>query len=77
MRVGTQVDNIHDMWRKHRQAGQIPAGEAHPDARLTDEQVAELRSLVPVVGNYAALGRRYGITKQHARALALGMKRSA
>jgi hypothetical protein len=74
--LGTHTDNVRDMWSKGRQAGQIPTGEQHPDARLTDAQVADLRALAPQLGNYAELGRRYGISKQHARALVLGTKRA-
>lgn len=75
--LGTLSDNTQDMLSKQRGRGHLPKGEGHPDARLTDEQVAELRRLAPTVGNYAALGRLFGITKQHARSLALGQKRAA
>lgn len=75
--LGSQGDNVHDMWAKGRQGGTIPSGEAHPDARLTDEQVADLRHLAPELNNYAALGRLFGISKQHARDLALGHKRAS
>lgn len=75
--LGTHADNMADMWSKNRQGGQIPAGEAHPDARLSDEDVREIRRLAPLVGNHAEIGRRFGISKQHARAIALGQKRGA
>lgn len=73
--LGTHADNVADMCAKGRQRGQIPGGAPHPDARLTDEQVADLRSQHAAIGNYAELGRRFGVSKQHARALVLGMKR--
>lgn len=75
--VGTHEDNSQDMMSKDRGRGQIPVGQAHPNARLSDAQVAELRILAPVIGNYASLGRLLGISKQHARSLALGAKRCA
>lgn len=74
--IGTQQDNIADMIRRGRARGQIPAGERHPDARLTDQQVAELRDAYSTISNYAEIGRRYGITKQHARALVLRLRRA-
>lgn len=74
--LGSLEDNSRDMVTKGRGRKQIPAGEAHPDARLTDADVAELRGLAPSVGNYAELGRRFGISKQHARALVLRAKRA-
>jgi hypothetical protein len=73
--LGTLLDNSLDMMSKHRGRAQLPRGEAHPSARLTDIDIARLRGLVPIVRNYAELGRRFGISKQHARDLALGAKR--
>lgn len=75
--LGDVTANVQDMISKGRGSGHLPSGEAHPGARLTDAQVTLLRSLAPTVGNYAELGRRFGITKQHARALVLGDKRAA
>lgn len=73
--LGTQADNIHDMWSKGRQRGQIPAGEAHPSAKLSDAQVVALRALHETIPNHAELGRRFGISKQYARSLVLGRGR--
>jgi hypothetical protein len=75
--LGTPADNMLDMVSKGRGRRQIEGGEGHRDARLADEDVARLRDLAPFVGNYAELGRIFGITKQHARALVLNMKRAA
>lgn len=75
--LGTIADNSRDMMEKGRGRGQIPAGVAHPDARLSDEAISRMRELAPHVGNYAELGRRFGVSKQHARAVVLGSKRSA
>jgi hypothetical protein len=73
--LGTLEDNTQDMLAKGR--CRALKGAQHPDARLTDAQVADLRRMAPTVGNYAELGRRFGISKQYARALCLDMKRRA
>lgn len=73
--LGTLKDNTQDMLAKGRHL--VERGENHHDAKLMDADVAHLRALAPSVGNYAALGRMFGISKQHARSLALGHKRSA
>ena len=75
--LGTAADNSHDMWNKGRgpSATLIPKGAAHPDARLSDDEVAQMRNLYPEVKNYAEIGRRFGVSKQHARSVILGTKR--
>ncbi len=72
--LGTQGENLADMVSKGRQNN--ARGESHHSARLSDEDVAELRRLAPTVNNHAALGRMFGISKQHARAICLGRKRA-
>jgi hypothetical protein len=42
--LGTQTDNMTDMNRKLRHGG--PKGESHPSAKLTNAQVAEIRTLL-------------------------------
>lgn len=73
--VGTMADNMQDMWTKGRQAGQLNPGERHPSAKMSDLNVEKLRAMALTVNNYAELGRRFGITKQHARSLVIGLKR--
>ena len=75
--LGSLSDNTQDMLRKGRARGHWAQGASHPSARLSDDQVADLRRLASSVQNYAELGRMFGITKQHARSLALGHKRAA
>ena len=72
--LGTQGENLADMVSKGRQNN--ARGESHHSARLSDEEVSELRRLAPTVNNHAALGRMFGISKQHARAICLGRKRA-
>jgi hypothetical protein len=75
--LGTAEDNCRDMMAKGRGRGQVQGGAHHPSARLTDQQVAEMRAAAPTIRNYAELGRRYGVSKQHARSIVIGLKRSA
>jgi hypothetical protein len=67
--LGTAAENSADMVAKGRAVG-FP-GETHPQAKLTDADVRLLRSLAPTA-TYADLARRFGIARNHARALALG-----
>jgi hypothetical protein len=64
--LGTQRDNIDDMLRKGRSAYGHPGrqGEKAWMAKLTDDQVREIRSLYEVGRiSQLALARRYGITQ--------------
>jgi hypothetical protein len=65
--IGTHRDNRNDMLERHPERYSPPprhVGERHPMAKLTDEQVAELRSkYTGERGQRAALAREYGITK--------------
>jgi hypothetical protein len=73
--LGTPADNMRDMDEKGRRRSSH--GETHRSAKLTDDQVAEIRRLAPIVGNDAELGRRFGVSKQHVRSLRLMQKRVA
>jgi hypothetical protein len=73
--LGTQLDNIRDMDSKGRRVSE--QGETHHSAKLSDVEVAELRSMADTVHNDAELGRRFGVSKQHARSLRLRTKRAA
>lgn len=54
--VGTQADNIHDMMTKGRMVSR---------ARLTHEQVLEIRLRVAAGERRAALALEFGIVTQH------------
>lgn len=62
--LGTSADNTQDMVRKGRKASQ--KGECHSQAKLTDEQIAEVRRRYerhcPVNGGLA-LAREFGVSK--------------
>ena len=75
--LGSLSDNTQDMLTKGRAKGHLQPGANHPSARLSDAEVQRLRELAPTVGNYAELGRRFGISKQYARSLCLGVKRAS
>lgn len=66
--LGTHLDNAKDRNRKNRQArgsAVVPAtrakGEAHHKARLTEEEVREIRASKDAPAN---LGRKYSVTRQ-------------
>lgn len=56
--IGTAADNIHDMVSK----GRSSSGESHPFAKLTQDEVVEIRKLY-AQGNvsYAVLSRQYKV----------------
>lgn len=55
--IGTQLDNIRDMVSKGR--GNLPAGEKHPYAKLTESEVKEIRSMKGQT--QAEIARRFNI----------------
>ena len=62
--LGTQLDNIHDAIEAgtHRKPPRY-IGESHPNAKLTSEQVADIRSRHAAGGvSFAALGREFGVS---------------
>ena len=67
---GTNADNRADMMAKGRQA----VGERIGGAKLTADQVREIRRLHPTVRpTYRATGRRFGISGSVVRQVALGL----
>lgn len=67
LRLGTQADNIRDMWDKGRATYQTrPAivgveGEAHPNAKLTEKDVLEIRKRVAAGEQHLAVARSYHV----------------
>lgn len=66
--LGTLADNNADKTKKGRQA----RGITHMAAKLTVEQVLEIRAIA-VRGQYGALGRRFGVGKAAIRSIVLGV----
>lgn len=70
--LGTQGENMEDMYRKGRQGLRcMPTGEGHHATKLTAHQVLEiLNAAAP--GNYRELGRNYGVSRVTIRNIATG-----
>ncbi len=68
---GTYPENVRDMFRHGR--GQI--NESHWNARLSDQQVADLRAKAAHGAAYKELADEYGISSGYAREIVLGEKR--
>ncbi len=66
--VGTQADNLRDMFAK----GRAIVGENHHGAKLTSAKVRELRRLRDEGMEYAELGERFGVSMQSAWDAAVG-----
>lgn len=64
IRWATPTENI----REKRDHGTMTCGERHPDAKLTEADVLEMRRLSATVSG-AELGRMFGVTKQSALAV--------
>lgn len=66
--LGTSGDNVRDMDRRGRRRSVPPrhAGQSHPQAKLTAEQVRQIReTYVPYHKEYGgtALAKRYGVSQ--------------
>lgn len=65
--VGTQLDNQRDMCAKKR--SHIPIGELNHEAKLTPEQVIEIRARYADGARRSFLARRYGVTYANVEAI--------
>lgn len=79
LRLGTQAENMADMWRKGR--GKIAhlryVGESHPRAKVTDEQVRSIRREYAMRGvSQEALAARYGIGQSQVGRIVRGLGRA-
>lgn len=76
--LGTQAENLADMRERGRgHFNRFPPGFAHPNAKLTDEQVIELREARAAGETFTALAQRFGIHPSTAHAIASGETRAA
>lgn len=75
--VGTQGDNIADMWERGRAVKPpVRYGESHPMARLSDEQVASIRQRwVGGLANQHALAADFGVSQSTVWRLVHGVVR--
>jgi hypothetical protein len=66
--LGTNQDNVNDMWRKGR--GSLPpknphvVGSVHPGAKLSEDEVSEIRSLYSKGYTQQSLAEMYGVARQ-------------
>lgn len=71
--LGTQMDNIHDMISKgRRRAGNPVRGDAHPRAKLTNAQAAEVRRLVNAGVPRAEVAKRFDIAQSTLQGIVSG-----
>lgn len=61
--LGTNADNIRDMWAKGRR--KEPIGEASLNAKLTENEVREIRALRPQGVTAGDIAKRFGICYSH------------
>jgi hypothetical protein len=69
---GTQFDNMADAKTKGRHRGGHPAGEAHPRAKLTAQQVDMIRNSE---NSADALAAQFGVTPEQIRNVRAGRQR--
>jgi hypothetical protein len=69
--LGTRSDNMKDAVKKGRARGLIPSGESHPSARLTVEQVREIRASTD---DPALIAVKYGVSRVHVYQIRLHLK---
>lgn len=72
--IGTKAENNADMRAKGRAVYNSAPGELNPSARLTTEQIAELRRVRRETGlSYPKLGRMFGVSTSHAHRIVTGV----
>ena len=60
LRIGTQAENVRDMDQKKRRVTVSAKGEAHYNAKLTDDDVRKIKASSE---SQYALARKYGVTR--------------
>lgn len=67
LRVGTQRDNMADMDSRNRRfspfRGQVQAGESNRQARLSEDDVREIRRLREAGGSLRDIAAQYGVSE--------------
>lgn len=62
LRPGTLTDNNRDRTNKNRNGQTGKRGEAHRDAKLTEDDVREIRRCAANGVSYHEMGRQYGVS---------------
>lgn len=79
---GTHQDNMRDMVERGRSRGgikhmeKVERGEAHPRAKFTDAQIAEVRELRDAGEKLKDIAEAYGISVSHVGNITKGLTRS-
>jgi len=73
LQLGTFADNTRDMHERGRGGYTGQPGLRHPAVKITPDIVALIRADRSAGMSWAALGDKYGISKAHARRVALGI----
>lgn len=68
LRWTTHQDNMDDRTR----AGHVPHGPGHPKMKLTEEQVREIRLLLPTMTNWA-ISKRYSVQPNTIKSIRIGL----
>jgi hypothetical protein len=59
--LGTAQDNVDDMMNKNR--GNKPKGERNRHAKLSYDQIIEIRSITPNIFKHREIAKKYGVTR--------------
>lgn len=62
---GTQQQNVQDAWKKGRGKHQVMPGDKHPNARLTQAQVDEIRVCAAQGMAKTFLEEKYNLSRRH------------
>ena len=74
--LGTAIANTHDMIAKGRQRLRTaPIGESNPNAKLTDEQIAEIKYLYETLSQ-RELAKRFNVSKSQIGNIVRGESRN-
>lgn len=74
--VGDAADNLADARERGRwDSGETPSGEDNPNAKLTDEQVAEMRRDYEDASQ-RELAEKYGVSRGHVHRIVSGERRT-
>lgn len=71
---GTNADNVADRAAKGRGHSSRNRGEANPHAKVTSDQVEEIRQ---ALGLQREIAKRFGVTQQHVSRIKSGARRAA
>lgn len=71
---GTQMQNVHDMKSRGREAVRI--GYRNPNAKLTDADVSDIRNMFTIGWSAKTVAAAYSISREYANQLKRGLYRA-